>query len=381
MQMMQNKLDAQESRLNTQGQEQTSASSGLSVRAVAHEISDSIIIGGAIEVVANHTDSDGWSNQDASDLVLDTFELGIEASAGDWVNGSILFLYEDDTDDSLLVDEAYITFANADVTPFYANVGRLYVPFGNFESNMISDPATLTIGETRAELVQLGFEVENGIYGSAYVFNGDAEEVKNNYAEQENNHIDNYGMNLGYVIEYDDISVDFGAGYINNIASSGGLAKLVDSNALCADGGCIKEYVGGLSLHAIASFGSFSLIGEYITALEDFEANELTGDHSDKLKPRAWNIEGAYSFELASKEATFALGYQKTKDMHFDTETTDFFEKAWLTSLSVGIIDNTILSAEWKHSDAYKKVKNTHRAAGDKYGDEDLLQVKLSYEF
>ena len=100
-----------------------------------------------------------------------------------------------------------------------------------------------------------------------------------------------------------------------------------------------------------------------------------------KLKPVAWNIEGAYHFTLVGKETTLALGYQRTKDMYFDVDSTDFFEKAWLASISMNIIDNTTLSAEWRHADAYSKVKNSRKGSGDGFADEDLLQVKLSYEF
>jgi len=70
------------------------------------------------------------------------------------------------------VDEGTITIGNADVTPIYLTAGRMYIPFGNFESNMISDPITLTMSETREEAFQLGVELENGLHGSAYLFNG-----------------------------------------------------------------------------------------------------------------------------------------------------------------------------------------------------------------
>lgn len=389
MQAMQAKLEAQEIALQKQQQatQQIShqqAAKGIDKQAkgVLHEVADSISLSGVVEVVANQTDSDGWSDERASDLVLDTFELAIDASAGDWTSAHVLFLYEDADDDNLNVDEAFITFANPEVTPFYVTAGRLYVPFGNFESYMISDPATLTLAETREEVVQLGFETDSGFYGSAYVFNGDADEAKNAYSALDNNTIDNYGLNIGYAMEKDDFSLDIGAGYINNIATSDNLQDLVDNNTLCAGDGCIKDYVAGFSVHAIANYKQFSLIGEYVTALDDFKAGELSEfNTTDELKPRAWNIEGAYHFDLAGKDSTFALAYQKTRDMYFDVETTDYFEKAWLASISVGIIDNTTLSAEWKHSDGYSEVKNQRRNNGDKFSDEDLMQVKLSYEF
>lgn len=386
MQMMQSKLDAQDAALNKQQQvtnkikhQRAPGHTGgeSTARKVAHELADSLT--GVVEVVANHSNSNEWSDNSSSDIVLDTFELGIDASAGDWTNAHALFLYEDADDDKLNIDEVYVTFANSEVTSFYVTAGRLYVPFGNFTSNMISDPVTLTLGETREDAVQLGFEIENGFYGSVYVFNGDIDAAKNAYSGIESNHIDNYGLNLGYVIENDDFNLDVGAGYINHIATSDTLTDVI--NTSCGSGACIKDYVGGLSLHAVANFAQFNLIAEYITALDDFEAGELTAINNKKLKPEAWNIEGGYNFTLAGKDTTIALGYQKTKEMYFDSETTDFFEKAWLASISVGIIDNMTLSAEWRHVDAYSKVKNKQHANGNKFDDEDLLQIKLSYEF
>ncbi|MCW8932993.1 MAG: LbtU family siderophore porin [Gammaproteobacteria bacterium] len=385
MQMMQKKLDAQDVVLKKQEKttseikhQQANRRKDSDARAVAHQVADSLSVGGVIEVVANNTDSDGWSGENASDIVLDTFELSLEASAGEWVSGNVLFLYEDADDDNLNVDEAFITIANSEVTPFYLSAGRLYVPFGNFETNMISDPATLTLGETREDVAQVGFESEGGFYGSAYVFNGDADEAKGNYTSLDNNTIDNYGLNFGYAMENDNFNLDVGAGYINNIATSDTLQDAVGEIGRCAGDGCLDDYVGGLSLHAIATIGSFNLIGEYVTAMDDFEANELSSISSKKLKPKAWNIEGAYNFEMAGKETTVALGYQKTKDMYLDSETTDFFEKAWLASISVGILENTTIAAEWRHADGYSEVKNV---VGNDFEDEDLLQVKLSYQF
>ncbi|MFK5891923.1 MAG: LbtU family siderophore porin [Pseudomonadota bacterium] len=389
LQVMQQQIQIMQSKLSTQDialKKQEQVSSELKYQQssdnqsddlnLAGKIAHSITVGGVIEVVANNTDSDGWSGQSASNIVLDTFELGIDASAGNWVSASVLLLYEDASDDNLNVDETFITIANSDVTPFYLSAGRLYVPFGNFESNMISDPATLTLGETREDIVQVGFETEGGFYGSTYIFNGDTDEAKSGYSSVDNNLIDNYGLNFGYAMEKDNFGLDVGLGYINNIGTSDTLQDSIDSNGLCAGNGCIMDYVDGLSLHAVATFGQFNLIGEYVAALESFAADELSSVNNKKLKPKAWNIEGAYNFEIAGKDTTLALGYQKTKDMLLDDTTTDYFEKAWLLNISIGILDQTTLAAEWRHADSYNEVKNV---SGN--GVEDLLQIKLSYEF
>ena len=391
IQLMQAKLDAQDSAIKKQQQttteikhQQAFREKDKDARPVAHQVADSLSIGGVIEILAHHTDSDNWSGDNASDIVLDTFELGIDAQAGEWVTGHILFLYEQDpgpgrdTDD-LQVDEAFITIANSDVTPFYAAAGRMYLPFGNFESNMISDPATLTLAEIRNEVVQLGFETESGFYGSGYVFNGDIPESKSNMSSRSNSHIDNYGLNIGYAMENDDFSLDVGAGYVNNIAAAAGLFDAIKGNAACAGEDCVKDYVGGMSLYAIANIGSFNLIGEYIAAADDFSTTDFAyaPATAEKLRPKAWNIEGAYHFNIAGKESTFALGYQKTEDFYLQ-QSKEYFEKAWLASISVGILESTTLAAEWRHADGYSEVKN---AIGNDFDDEDRLQVKLSYEF
>lgn len=42
-------------------------------------------------------------------------------------------------DNSVGIDEADITLGGTDDIPVYLKAGRLYVPFGNFETNMISE--------------------------------------------------------------------------------------------------------------------------------------------------------------------------------------------------------------------------------------------------
>lgn len=389
MQVMQKKLEAQDVALKKQEQVSTKiqhqqASGHTGEMTTAGKIANSMTVSGAIEIKALDSNSKDWSGDSESDIIVDTLELGIDTSSGDWVNGHVLFLYEQDPgpgrdSDDLQVDEAYITFSNLEVTPFYASAGRIYVPFGNFESNMISDPVTLTLAETRNEVLQLGTEMDNGFYGSGYVFNGDIPESKSGMSDRSNSHIDNYGLNLGYVMEREGFSLDIGAGYINNLAAAGGIYDAMDGNTACAGDDCIKDYVGGMSFHAIANIGSFNLIGEYVSATDDFAISDFTfaSATAKKLRPKAWNLEGAYSFKLVGKKAVFALGYQKTDDFYLQ-KSTYYFEKAWLSSLSIGLLERTVLTAEWRHAKAYNEVKNV---VSDNFDDEDLLQVKLSYEF
>lgn len=384
MQMMQQKLDAQQEKLDRQAQHSPSkaqvSANDSGIKAIAHEMADSLTISGGVVVNTSHTDSDGWGGESTSDIILDTLELAVDTQVTPWVNGHILFLYEQDGEDdgNLTVDEAIITIGNSEASPFYLSAGRMFVPFGNFESRMISDPITLTMAETREEAVQLGFELENGFGGSAYLFNGSIDEANSSYTSVSNSHIDNFGFNLGYAMSNEQLDLSLGMGYINNIGTTDGIQDIIGDNGLCAGDGCVKDYVGGLAFHAVAGFGQVTLMGEYITALDDFAAGEIG---TDKMQPKTWSIEAAYDFSLAGKDASIALGYQGSDEFYLDGEATDYFEKAWLVGMNVDIYKNTTLSVEWRHARAASEVEDAIEAAGDKYDDENLLQMNLSIAF
>jgi|TARA_B110000238_G_C16076865_1_gene417550 hypothetical protein len=83
----------------------------------------------------------GWFNKvEISGLV----EVGIAAEVNDWVTSEIILLYDEDETD-LEMDVATVTITNPNGAG-YLSGGQMYVPFGVFESNLISDPLTLDIG-------------------------------------------------------------------------------------------------------------------------------------------------------------------------------------------------------------------------------------------
>ncbi len=170
---------------------------------------ENIEIAGLVEVEAGYFEPFGGPSE--SDLVLATFELGILSRIGGWVEVGASLLYEED-DTDLEVDTGYITIYNPDVAPVYFTGGQIYVPFGVYETNLVSDPLTLELGETRETAALVGFEYQ-GFGGSVYGFNGDTK-------LNGDNRISGWGANLGYAWEQDDLGVTVAAGYINNLGDS-----------------------------------------------------------------------------------------------------------------------------------------------------------------
>jgi hypothetical protein len=177
------------------------------------ELSDRLSISGVIEAEAGYEDIDyddpGKKDEDSSDITLATVEMGVDADISKYVSGHVLLLWEEDDTEPVDLDQGYITLDGADKLPLYANIGKLYVPFGNFGTHFISDPLTLELGETRESAVQAGWG--NDFFDiSAAVFNGDVDE------SGEDNHVESYVANAAVSLPENTLpglDMSFGGSY------------------------------------------------------------------------------------------------------------------------------------------------------------------------
>lgn len=288
-----------------------------------------VTFSGAIELEGFFTDkNDEWSDEDGSDVDLATADLGVDVTVVPWAVGHMLFSWDSEDDNSVGIDEAYITFGATDAIPAYLTIGRIYLPFGVFETNMVSDPLTLEIGEVREGAVQVGVAFA-GFHASVYGFNGDVDAV------DEDDEIAAYGGNVGYAFENDTASVDLGAGYISNLLGSG-MGELID--------GDLEDEVGGFAAHIVAGFGPVGLIGEYVIADDEFEYT----DGRSASEPSAWNAELSYTFAVAEKEVTLAAAYQGTD------ECAGFLpETRIMGGLGVGLTEHLGVTLEYAFDQDY----------------------------
>ena len=314
-----------------------------------HMINRYVDFSGVIEV-------EGLAGQDfegvnESKFELATVELGFVGKMSDWASAHLTLLYEEGGDDKVLVDDAHIILGNTDTFPLYLNAGRQYVPFGNFTTNMISDPFTHDIAETQETALKIGFKAA-GAYGSVFVFNGDTNE------DGGDSQIEQFGADIGYALEQDSFSLDIGMSYMNSIGDSDGLGEILEEKDLLA-----ADYVGGIGAYAIAHIGPVSLIGEYITALDDI-------GEGTNFQPMAFNLETGYDFHIRGLESTVAIGYQGTDDM-----AGYMPESRFLGTFAVGIFPGTTLAVEYAHDKDYDK------ADGGTDESADSFTAQLAYEF
>ncbi|WP_162844189.1 LbtU family siderophore porin [Sinobacterium caligoides] len=279
---------------------------------------DNVSYSGLVEVLATKNEGMG-DESDSSDLSVATVELGLEAKINEWATANLVFLHEEDADESIEVDVATIVFANAELSPVSLTLGQDYLPFGSYETNLINDTLALEIGETRATTAILGFEAA-GFTASGYVYTDESNE--------DDHSLSAYGASLGYATE----SFNVGADYIDNILDADTLSEFIDDNGLRP---FIDKKVSGISLHAAAELGDLNLIAEHLM-LDEIGDADVT----------ASQVEAAYSFG----DFTAAVAYQQTEDAYGLLP-----EQRLSIGGSYAVLENTTLSLEYWNDEDYSE--------------------------
>lgn len=322
---------------------------------------DAVEIGGTIELEAAH---DSPYEEDSSTTAeLAKVELGIATRIHDWVGAEIVV--KNDDDDKIEVDAAFLTIAPPEGA-WALQAGGYVVPFGVYETNMISDPVTLELGETGQDAVTLAAESGAGLYGSVFAFNGDLD-------RDGDDTIDGFGVSLGYAMESEWSTVDANLSWINDLGESDGVEGGIGESAGA-------DNVPGWAASVVLGWGDVTLIGEYLAALDGFGGDGLEFGGSG-AEPSAWTVEAAYGFDLGGRAATAAASYQGTSEALVPSEDPEadprlgLPERRLLVGLSVEMEEGLGLSAEWKRDEDYGEAEGgTGKSA-------DTVTVQLAAEF
>ena len=297
-----------------------------------------------VEVEASYSDQ---GSEESSDLALATFELDLESRLAEGVSVYGVLLWEEDDTEPIDLDEGYVVVGGAEVgTPLFLKAGKMYVPFGAFNTWLVSDPLVQELGETRESAVIAGCELEQ-VTIQAGAFNGDLDDA------DDEDRLDD----LVAVVQITPVDgVEIGAYWISDIGESDGLqdeledavAGTPDRIVVGEDGrpaveagspGVPYDEVDGAGGYISLALGPAAIEAEYLTALDDFDAG-LLGDK--KVKPSAWNVELAYT--LAEKW-TLSARYEGSDDF------LDFPEDQYGGAVSWSISDNLALAVEYLHGE------------------------------
>lgn len=273
--------------------------------------------------------AEDYNGDSTSNFELATVELGLEAQVNDYVSSNVLLLYEENASDDIGVDEATLTIAPPGAA-WSSTFGRQYVPFGSFETGLVSDPLPLEIGETRETSALVEFGTSN-LNGSVYAFNGDTED------DSADDTIGQFGASVAFQGGSEDMPVNVGAGYISSIGDSDGVSI-----------GSVNDHVGAYDLSATVGVGPFTVIGEYLAAADSFEASELAFD-GNGAEPVAYQLELGYGFEWGGMPASVNVSTQGTDE----AVALGLPETRFLAGISVEPWKATSISVEFASDDDY----------------------------
>lgn len=301
----------------------------------SYDISDRFSISTLVEVEAfDSNDAEGdFSGSDHSDVELSTVEVALDARPTDRLTGHLLFLFEEPEGDEVVVDEATVSLALSDMLGITA--GREYVPFGRFDSFMVSDPQTLELGETRETALQLDF-VSGALSGAVYGYSGDTRDAA------DGDSIGSFGASVDYGMESGATLWAVGASVTSNLGESDALQYL-DAGGTP---GALRDEVAGLGLHAAASVGRVAVIAEHLRALDEFAAGDLGGAVAGPREPSASNLEVGLELDGGW---TLAAAYQRTDEAHF----AGLPESVLAATVGYQVSEHVGLALEVNHKEDY----------------------------
>jgi hypothetical protein len=323
-----------------------------------------LMLSGQVEgvgIYSNPSEGDHTSKFD-----LSAAELDLIPTLNDWASGFIAMKYDNSqipnaplsANSRVFVDRAFLTVGNLNQLPLYMSIGQMYVPFGTYSSNMISATLPQLIFQTKERALLLGYSSANGqgLYGSIYGFNGDAD-------THHSNNINDAGANLGFIFSNNTSNVDVGVGAITDVADSLGMqtTSAVSTSAMPNFTGFsnttslftnqeneLQHQVAGVATHLNFGIGNFGVNSEYIKAAEQFSPLDMSYN-GHGARPQALYAEAYYNFPVFDKPSAFTVGYGRT----WQALALAVPQQRYIAAFTTSIWRDTTEELEFRHDKNY----------------------------
>ncbi len=288
---------------------------------------------------------------------LATIEVKIEAPINPWAQAHILLLHEDGSEQDLILDESFISFSFEQST-IKITAGKQIIPFGRFESYMISDPLTLEMAETKNNAIISHFE--NGeFHGSIYFFKGD---IQNN-----SRYKSKMGTHMGYSINKNDLHIDFGLAYLSDLSESASLLEYFEDEKSDLN---TQHSVPGFAVNTLISTGDWHAIFEYISTTRKYNANDMTLD-AKGAQPSSFHAEISHDLLLVNRAFNFAIAIQGADQL----VALDMPRNRNMVSASTALQPQVSVAIEYMHVASYHTENSTKQASSD------VVSLQLAAQF
>lgn len=332
-------------------------------RAMPSDLCKPIAISGGIAFDAHAGNrSLGYTGENNQRFSLNDAYLNVHGVANDWTTGFLSASYSSFNDPSvslqkpgtyssayeshrLNLEQGFLTFRNASVTPFFLQVGKQFEDFGRYTIHPITRSMTQVLSETLRTSANFGFVTDMGLHGSLFTFDNPLKKVTNGV--QQGHTKLNFGGSLGYDQISDQLGWDAGVGYLYNMTGVNDVEEIVAANNPV---GGYQSRVGAVSLHGDVNTGPFSLGARYVTALQRFNMTDLAKNATQGAKPWAAGIQAGYSYNAMEKNQNIYVGYQASRQ----AATLYLPRSRWVVGYGIDVWKNTGVGLEWNHDRDYR---------------------------
>ena len=337
-----------------------------------------ISLSGKVEAQVIYSNDLDFKNRNETDVNLSAAELDIIASASPWATAAMVISYEDSQaeysrrarNSRLKLDRGFLTIGQLEKFPLYLTMGQIFAPFGSYSSYMINDPLTKLVGRVKDRMVVLGYAAECGLSAQAYGLPGEID------ISSGHNFIEHLGANLAYNYTNGKFKLLVASSFIGNIAES---EKMLD-RVFNVNNRSIVHRVNGIDGRIKASYGDFTLLAEYVGAIRNFDASDLSFNGVG-AKPQAMSAEGAINFMIKSRPSTLAFGYSHS----WESLALQIPRDSFFTSYNLVMFKNTVMGIEYRHDVNYGKhdvatgKNNLVKVGGERHSNVVTLQLGVYF--
>ncbi len=307
-----------------------------------------IVLGGAFE--GNFIMNDESTGSTDFNSSIGTAELETAVFINPWVSGFISLDYQNipavtgsrNPQNTIYLNMGYATIGNLNASPIYLSMGKMYMPFGRYNTAMWSTPETQSLAQIQDTATLLGYS-KNGLYAEVFGYN--------TYQSSPNAFSEEGGANIGYKTSEGNHPFEIGASYVSNIADSLGMRDTGydgDFEGFAINDVELAHDVPGADVYGSIGAGNFTLIGEYISATESFDKNDLSFNN-EGATPRALQAELDYSFTAHNKPSSVGVMYAET----WESLALNLPKESYNLVASTSIWRDTIQAVEYSYNKNY----------------------------
>ena len=290
-----------------------------------------------------------------SDVNLDTAEIDLGGKITDRLSVAFAILYEEGED--VCFDVAEFEYEFEAVEGLVLHGGQLYMPFGVFETALVSDPLTLELGEISDAAI--GLKWSNDLVGfGAYVFGGDLNDETDDADELQY-------VAFAQLTPFEGLTLS--AAVLSDIGEAGLRDTVLDALEEGVEGEDGEKEDGsydgsvGLNFAAVFEAGDFTVAAEWVGAADDVELN------GEKNKPQAWALDLAWA---VADDWTLGARYEGSKDFLPD----EMPETKFAVGAEWAFDEHAAVALEYAWG-RFEKVD------GERPDDRHMVSTKLAVEF